>query len=238
MKTFYSCLLILTFFTSCTNDSSIVQEADTSTIAYRAINEVEPLRTENPYDFAGMLHDELFETYYASGNLPRDFTGIINRVELIASTNTVFNEMTGLNYKPVTPARIQYILEQKNTIVSEIIASSSMTLDAKSSLTDFINALVLLFPTEFNADTLSDFVIKYETTVLANPSFTVNDKRIILITTSIARHSTCMARRKPKKNTDPDWIVFVGNIIAATEGSEESSAKAVTMALVSGIAQN
>ena len=94
------------------------------------------------------------------------------------------------------------------------------------------------FPTELNGDVLSDFVIKYENAVIANPAFTTNDKKVMLITTSIARHSTYMARKKPKKNTDPDWIIFVGNIIAGTEGSEDGAAKAVTMALVTGIAQN
>ena len=238
MKKLYSCLLILTFFTSCTNDSSTLQEDYTNTVANRAINEELPLNSDNPYDIVGQLHDELFETYYASGNLPSDVSGIINRVESIANSNSTFITVKEANYPAVTPSRVQYILDHKNTCVADIISNSSMTAAAKLSLTDFINSLIELFPTELNGDVLSDFVIKYENAVIANPEFTTNDKRIMLITTSIARHSTYMARKKPKKNTDPDWIIFVGNIIAGTEGAEDGSAKAVTMALVTGIAEN
>ncbi|MEO5777359.1 MAG: hypothetical protein ABIQ27_10655 [Flavobacterium sp.] len=238
MKKIYSCLLILTFFTSCNDDLNTHQEVNTNTIASRAINEVFPLNNDNPYDNVGQLHDDLFETYYASGNLPSDIYGIINRVESIANSNNTFISMKGANYQTVAPQRVQYILEHKNTCIADIISNSSMTTAAKVSLADFVNSLIQYFPTEFSGDVLSDFVVKYENTIIASPLFTTNDKRIMLITTSVARHSTYMARKKPKKNTDPDWIIFVGNIIAATEGAEDGYAKAVTLALATGIAQN
>ena len=238
MKKLYSCLLILTFFTSCTDDSNTQQEVDTNTIANRAITELSPLNSDNPYDAVGQLHDELFETYYASGNLPSDINGIINRVESVANSNITFISLKDTNYQTVSQQRVQYILEHPNSCVADVISNSSMTASAKLSLTDFINSLIVLFPTEFNGDVLSNFVIKYEDAVTANPAFTTNDKRIMLITTSIARHSAYMARKKPKKNTDPDWLILVGNIIAGTEGAEDGSAKAATMAFVTGIAQN
>ena len=238
MKNLYSCLIILTFFTSCNSDTEALQDGTDNGILHRGINEPLPLITSNPFDNAGRLHDELFESYYESVNLPTSIPDIISRVETIAGTNTTFIEMKETNYYSVSPDRIQYIVEHKNTCVAEIIASSSLTAAAKVSLSEFINSLIVLFPTESSGDALSDFVIKYENAVSANPLFTTNDKKIMLISTSVARHSVCMARKRPKKNTDPDWIIFVGNIIAGTEGSEESSAKAVTMALVSGIVQN
>jgi hypothetical protein len=238
MKKLYSCLLILTFFTSCTEDSNTLQEVKTNANANRATNEVLALNNNNPYDTVGQLHDELFETYYASGNLPNDINLIINKVESIANSNSTFIAMKGVNYKDVTQQSVTYILEHKSTCVTDIISNSSMTSAAKLSLTDFINYLLLLFPSESSGDVLSDFVIKYENTVIANPLLTTNDKRIMLITTSIARHSAYMARKKPKKNTDPDWTILVGHVIAATEGAEEGSAKAITLALVTGIAQN
>ncbi|WP_333601502.1 hypothetical protein, partial [Flavobacterium sp.] len=71
----------MTFFTSCTDDSSTHQEVDTNANANRAINELLPLNSANPYDAVGQLHDDLFETYYANENLPGDISGIINRVE-------------------------------------------------------------------------------------------------------------------------------------------------------------
>lgn len=238
MKKIYSCLLILTFFTSCTDDSNTQQEVDPNTIANRAINELSPLNSDNPYDAVGQLHDTLFETYYASENLPSDINGIINRVETVANSNSAFTALKDTNYQPVSEQRVQYLLEHQDTCVADVISNSSMTAAAKLSLTDFINSLIVLFPTEFNGDVLSDFVIKYEDAVIANPVFTTNDKRVILITTSMARHSAYMARKKPKKNTDPDWTILVVNIVAAADGAENGMAKSVTEGLVGGITSN
>lgn len=178
MKKIYSCLLILTFFTSCTDDSNTQQEVDPNTIANRAINELSPLNSDNPYDAVGQLHDTLFETYYASENLPSDINGIINRVETVANSNSAFTALKDTNYQPVSEQRVQYLLEHQDTCVADVISNSSMTAAAKLSLTDFINSLIVLFPTEFNEDVLSDFVIKYEDAVIANPVFTTNDKRV------------------------------------------------------------
>lgn len=54
----------------------------------------------------------------------------------------------------------------------------------------------------------------------------------------MARHSAYMARKKPKKNTDPDWTILVVNIVAAADGAENGMAKSVTEGLVGGITSN
>jgi hypothetical protein len=106
------------------------------------------------------------------------------------------------------------------------------------SLTAFITSFELCFHAGYESDDLYEKVIDYETTVLQNSGFTANDKRVILTTTSITRHSSYLARKKPKKNTDPDWTILIGNIVAAVDGAEDGAANAVVAALVAGIAQN
>ncbi len=238
MKNIYSCLFILTFFISCdsasdTKSESIMHRELTSRIA----NEL-PGYAANPYDEAGWIHNELFESYYESGTLPKSVTNIISSVQTLADGNPNFNAIKTLSYHPVSVERVNYILEHKNTCVTDIISNSTLTTRGKLSLTTFINSLVFTFDTESSCDVLYKFVTDYEKGVLEDTLLTVRDKQIILTTTSIARHSFYLAKKKPKKNTDPDWTILVGNIIAATEGAEEGSAKAVTMALVTGIAQN
>ncbi|MFA6273956.1 MAG: hypothetical protein WC662_02240 [Candidatus Paceibacterota bacterium] len=159
-------------------------------------------------------------------------------MESLANSNSTFTALKDTNYQPVSQVRVQYLLEHQSTCVADVISNSSMTAAAKLSLADFINSLVVFFPTELNGDVISDFVIKYEDTVLTNPAFTTNDKRIMLVTTSIARHSAYMARKKPKKNTDPDWTILVVNIVAAADGAENEMAKSVSQSLVGGIASN
>lgn len=237
MKNLYSCLIILTFFASCNNDTDIVPQGETNN-ANRTTNELLPINNYNPYDEAGQLHDELFETYYASENLPSSISEIANRVETIANNNIRFNGIKSSTYHAVSSERVQYILDHQSTCVTDVISASSMTAKAKLSLSTFINSLIVVFDTETNCDVLYQFVADYETIIINDSLLTSKDKQIMLTTTSIARHSAYLAKKKPKKNTDPDWTVLVTNVIAATDGAAYGMAESVTEALVTGIAQN
>ena len=227
----------MTFFTSCTTDSDTAQQDAITTVTNRTVNLL-PGNNTNPYDEAGWLHNELFESYYASGNLPTSISGIANRVEAIADANAGFSAIKTSTYHVVSTERVQYILDHKNTCINDVISASSLTAKAKLSLGTFINSLVVVFDTETNCDVLYKFVADYESGIINDSLLTARDKQIMLITTSIARHSAYLAKKKPKKNTDPDWTVLVGNVVAATDGAEYGMAESVTEALVAGIAQN
>ena len=238
MKTYYSCLFILTFFISCDSNSEIAtQGAASRAISNRNATEL-PGNIDNPYDEAGWIHNELFESYYASGSKPITVSGIVTSVEALADINTNFKTINTSTYHSVSSARVQYILEHKSTCVSDVISNSSLTSGAKLSLTTFINSLVATFETESNCDVLYNYVVAYEKKIINDSSLTTRDKQIILITTSIARHTAYLAKKKPKKNTDPDWTILVGNIIASADGAEYGTSESVIEGLVTGIAQN
>ena len=59
-----------------------------------------------------------------------------------------------------------------------------------------------------------------------------------MTSTSILRFSAYRAKKKPKKNTDPDWLIWVTHVYGAEEGAEENEAKAIVTALVTGIVSN
>jgi hypothetical protein len=243
MKNIHSCfVIILLFFTtgfgvvSCTSDATTPIPKQ-QTVSYKTEKAL-PSYSNNPYDDAGWLHTELLQIYHLQSNNGGAVTQILEDILLIANTNTAFNSIKGSSYTGVSSGRIQYILDHQSTCVSDIISSSSMSNSAKLSLTDFITSFDLFFNAGNESDDLYQKVVDYETTVLQNSGFTSNDKRIILTTTAITRHSSYLARKKPKKNTDPDWTILIGNIVAAVDGAEDSTANAVVAALVAGIAQN
>ena len=82
------------------------------------------------------------------------------------------------------------------------------------------------------------FIIAYETGIIANGDYDAHDKRIILTTTSITRYAFYFAKTHRRKPRDRDWDISWGNIIGGTEGSSESTAKAITMATVIGVMTN
>ena len=218
-------------------DNNAVQQGAIKTMENRTAN-VLPGNSNNPYDEAGWLHNELFESYYASGDLATSVSGIANRIEAIADANTGFKAIKTSTYHTVSVERVQYLLDHKNTCAADIISASSLTAKARLSLATFINSFVVVFDTETNCDVLYRFVVDYEKEVLNDSLLTAKDKQIILTTTSIARHSGYLAKKKPKKNTDPDWTILIVNIIGATDGAEYGSAESLVEGLVGGIAQN
>ncbi len=238
MKTLYSCLIILTFFISCDNASNITKAATSSSKLFSRTATELPGNATNPYDDAGWIHNELFESFYESGNKLTTISGIITKVETLADANTGFQSLKTTSYHPVSATRIQYLLDHKNTCVAEVLSASSMSSRAKLSLSAFINSLVVVFDTETNCDVLYQFVIDYEKEVLNDTLLTTKDKQIILTTTSIARHSAYLAKKKPKKNTDPDWTILIVNVIGAVDGAEFGTAESLVEGLVCGIATN
>lgn len=236
MKNFYSYFIFMPFFISCTNECDL-SESNTLSSNERGLTEM-PANSENPYDAAGRLYTELFDAYYESDTLPTTITTIAARVELLGSANIEFSGLKTTAYQTVSPSQMQYILSHPSTIVTEIITASGMTTGAKSSLSTFVSALSLLYVKEESGEVFYNFVANYEEAVIADSQFTETDKRIILTTTSIARYSSCRILKRPKKNTDPNWVLTTSNIIAATDGNSYGIAEAITRALATGIAAN
>ena len=237
MKTLYSCLFILTFFISCNNDATIATpNVVNSRITSRIATEL-PGNAANPYDEAGWIHNELFETYYESLTKPTT-VGVISRVEALADSNSNFKGIKTASYHPVSAERIQYLLDHKTTCVSEVIANSTLSNSAKLSLSNFMVSLDEKFAIETSCDLLYNYVAAYEKTVVNNATFTSKDKQLILTTTSIARHTVYLARKKPKKNTNPDWTILILHIAAAEDGAEYGLAESITEGLVAGIVSN
>ena len=244
MKNIHSCTLIIAFFImmtsgliSCSSDIETTNSENVNAISAKRVTTL-PGNDANPHDEVGWLYNELFDTYYTNGNLGDSVSQIATQVQTIADANTSFNLIKGSPYHNVSSTRVQYLLEHPTTCVSNVISASSMSTGGKSSLTNFINQFIPFLDAESDCDVIYQKLVAYENEVLLNTALTETDKRIIFTTTSVIRHSAYRARKKPKKNTDPDWDIFIGNIIASTEGAQYGSAEAATMALVTGIAQN
>jgi hypothetical protein len=238
MKTIYSRLFILTFFTSCVEDTSSSAPMTSNRELFNTTTTVLPGNTLNPYDEAGWIHNALFETYYESSNKPTTVPVIISRVETIAASNPNFTILKTVDYHPVAAVRMQYLMDHKTTFLSEVIASSTLSSGAKLSLSSFMTSFQDKFAVEPSCDSLYKYVVAYEKTVLDNTTFNLRDKQLMLTTTSIARHTGYLAKKKPKKNTDPDWNILVLHLAATLDGAEYGTAESVSEGLVAGIVSN
>ena len=245
MKKLHSCLLIFTFLVtslfglvSCDSDTTaVLQHEESNPISLKKSHSL-PGNPNNPYDEAGRLHTELSEAYYETGDSDSTVAEVVTAVQKLADSSSSFNSIKNPDYHDVSATDVQDLLDHPTTSVAAAISASSLSDVAQLGLLNFVNSYLLLFDHEQSIDVLYQTCIAYEDSVLKAPSLTATDKRIVLTTISIARHSTYKARKKPKKNTDPDWTIFVGNIAAGIEGAEYGTAEAVVKALATGIVQN
>ena len=237
MKNIYSCLIILTFFTSCTQDDKGKQEINPA-ISSKDDVDLLPMYNANKYDNVGHIYDEIFDAYYDGTSRSTDVQSVIAEVESIANVNISFEILNDSGYEPLTAERVQYLSDRGISDVAGIIGASNLSANAKTSFSNFLLSFVALYATDIDAVNMYDAIVKYESGVIASNLFTENDKRVILTTTSIVRHTSYRIKKKPKNNTDPDWIISVGHAFGTEEGAEENSAKAIIEGLVTGIVSN
>lgn len=188
-----------------------------------------PENTSNPYDSVGRLHNEVLEIYLATKSDSISTEDIMAQVQAIACSSTI---------NIVQDCGSLFAYDAINTIVANpqngattIIENSVLSSQGKANLTAFMNSL-LTITTEPYEDNY-EFIILYESGILASTLLNSEDKRIILTTSSIVRYSIYYEKKK-----DRDWDSSVGNFIGGIVGTLNSSLSPVTMALVTGIRYN
>jgi len=239
MKFFYLCFSILPFFISCSDSTHLSRSkssaSDSESIYFaRGTDTVLPLNKNNPYDAAGQLQNELLEVYFAGDTLSSSVTNIAIKVDSLAKLNKNFVAL-GSNYKFKSFDRVNYIISHADSCSASIIVNSLDSFSAKKSLLDFTDSLLSLCEHEDDYAYIYDFIVDYEASVLKNDLFSERDKRVVLTTTSIARHSVYLRKKKPKKSKDFEWGDLVTNIAAASDGATVSMQESVMRALIVGI---
>jgi len=199
-------------------------------------NKAGPENAANPFDDAGKLHNELLEAYCLLPN--RSESHVVAGVDSLAQLNVTFNGLLEKPFQGTDASRVGAIAGSGFIDLELAVAASAMSAYGKASLVSFADDLMLLYGTEDDFDAVHAFIISYEMSVLGDAALTVVDKKTILVTASITRYAAYASKKKPKKNTDPEWDLMVGHIIASVDGAGTGVADAVLMALSVGIVEN
>lgn len=230
-------LICLTALVSCSTENDNVnslQSVGDSNLNIQNKKGLYPENISNIYDLAGQLHNEISENYLASGLVSTTTEETILHVEALANVNAEFQSLTPTGYTSPTSLHVDSILYNTH----DVIPNSIMSPDSRLSLTTFLNTLMLYKEQQIEYDTIYKFIIDYETSIISDDSLSVIDQRIILSTTSISRYGFYFAKKHRRKPRDRDWEIMWANVLAGTDGSEESMAKAIIMSATCGIISN
>lgn len=242
MKNFYCYLALLGLLLSCTTDDTFVANTAPSLrevwhpISYRiGTNDTLPANPANPYDLAGVLHLSLLSDYAATLQKPSDLAALQSLIATIANNNPDYQSIAPVVPVPISSLRLSELASGEYLFLSEILMTPTMSALGKTRLDSFAHALLEQYEDEAAYSVLHNLIVLYESEVLRDSTLTAADKRILLTTSSIARFSAYAARKRPKKNTDPDWDLLIANLAGAGEGASHDTGTAVLMALTAGI---
>lgn len=224
---------------SCSDHSELnpLKSEDASQVSYKTVQErTLPDNSANPFDSAGKIHNQLMEAYYM---LP-GHTGqnVSLAVDSLARLNTDFILVKTPSFVATDPIRVSAIAGSSFTALETAVSNSQMSIHGKASFIDFAEDLMLLYSIEDDYGTVYSFIASYENGILADTSLTAIDKKTILITASITRYAAYASKKKPKKNTDPEWDLMIGHLVAAVEGTGSGTAEAILLSLSVGITEN
>ncbi|SHM51665.1 hypothetical protein [Flavobacterium saccharophilum] len=235
MKNLLLLLVVLTSpFVSCTSESidnaKILDDGLIENKSKKTAKLLQNLNPENPanvYDIAGKIHNDILDVYLSGNYSYNTIAQISQKVDSIAALNSdLLNMGTSL---PCNFQEIQETVNDPQIKLEQAIANSLMTNAAKISLSNFMDSILLLETNEYAV--IHQSIISFEASVISNTQFSNEDKRIILTTSSIVRHSTYYA----KERKDKDWETSVGNRVGAVQGALENSSTAVNKSVVTGI---
>ncbi|MBF7092618.1 hypothetical protein IUY40_13865 [Flavobacterium sp. ALJ2] len=232
MKNLKLCLAILPLFTiACSEEytGEVIETAHKTGSAKKT--DIGPDNTANPFDIAGSIHNEILETLEQTNFNSQSVEEI---AILIDSVSAVYPpELVLLSSNATLSTRVSDIIwiVNSNNAIDDVLAVSSLGVNAKTSLLTFVNSLVLASDDPY--EDIHSMIISYEAGILSNTEFTSDDKRIILTTTSVARYSIYGEKRK-----DKDWETGVTKIAAAVSGAEECMVLGLKMALTVGLCHN
>jgi hypothetical protein len=238
-------MILALLIVSCTPDSIDVSDSTNSEINSKkskktaryvqSLNSLNPVSPENPanmYDLAGKLHNDILDIYLAGNYHYNTLEEINQKIEAIAAENNDFMRSNlGANL-PINLGLVQEIIDNPQGKLDEAIVNSIMTNAAKSSLSVFMND-VLLWESD-SYEEIYQSIVAYESSVIANAEFNDEDKRIILTTSSIVRYSIYY----DLIDKDKDWDISKGHRVGGLSGAIDNSSIAIRRSLVTGIMIN
>lgn len=232
MKNLKVWLLVLPFITIACSDDYTDEPNESSyksKSAKKSLAAISPANASNPYDSAGMIHNEILDILDETDSSSQSVEQITVLIDSISEAHPELMLSANSALSPMVP-EINWLISS-NSSPSTILADSSLSPEARISFLAFLSSLSLASASPY--EDIHTIIVSYEAIVLGSNILSTADKQIILTSTSVARYSVSRKKRK-----DEDWDTSVTNIVAASRGAQQNSALGLKMAATVGIYQN
>lgn len=204
MKNFLLCLVLSFSFIACSTDTGLSESQNNASLKNGNNNLVSPQNKTNPFDSVGKQYYDALMLYRQKNQFPNSISEITAEIKF-ASKDFRGPSLTGRNVIPFTDEIVESIMADPDNSMIAIVQGSTLSAGAKATVVDFLQGLILQRDEEFNL--LYNYVVSYESSIIANTTLTTDEKDTILTIASISRYSLYSeAERK-----DRDWETSVGS---------------------------
>lgn len=204
MKNFLLCLVLSFSFIACSTDTDLSESQNTASLKNANNNLVAPQNKANPFDSVGKQYYDALMLYRQKNQFPNSISEITAQIKFVTKEITG-TSLTARNVIPFTDEIVESIMADPDNSMIAIVQGSTLSVGAKATVVDFLQGLMLQRDEEFSL--IYNYVVSFESTIIANTTLTTDDKDTILTIASISRYSLYSeAERK-----DRDWETSVGS---------------------------
>ncbi|MCI9843631.1 hypothetical protein [Flavobacterium pectinovorum] len=222
---------LISLLISCTNenmdDAEILDTSYNYEQTSKLSDNLSPENPDNAFDIAGRIHNDILDAYLSGNYSDITAVGVAQKVDSIAALNIDFLNLD-INL-PINFTQIQAIIDAPEAQLQQEITTAPITNSAKICLSNFMDSLTVWEADEYAVTHQS--IILWESSVINNPQFSQEEKRIMLTSSSIARYSLYYA----KERKDKDWETSVGNRAGAVQGAVNNCSTAISRSIVTGL---
>ncbi|SHH92993.1 hypothetical protein SAMN05444671_4340 [Flavobacterium sp. CF108] len=201
MKKLSLCNVFFCMLVSCSTESDIeLSDNPSNNTSTSKKSSILSGNQSNPFDGDGKKYDDALLSYLQNNEAPDTIEELTAQIQFISEEYTTSN-----NNLTITPEHVSLIMNDPINKLLGTIENSSLGMQAKAEVVGFIENLIDLQEEEY--EQIYNYIISYETQVIANTELSTEEKQSILIISSISTY----ALEGESKRKDKDWETSVGN---------------------------
>jgi len=230
---FYAILLLSILMFSCANDSGDLPTIEKTAVPMYSKDNLsnpsalQPANPNNPYDFAGALHNSILEDYLPVEDSKATVIQVISQLDAFAKTHPVFVGIADCNYTKPTAVRLSYIVNHPLLSPDEILDAAGLSVPARTSLASYLNTALQLNKDDIPFGDIYTFSTAFEKHVLENAAYSGAEKKTMLTAAAITRYGSWFRDKHRRIPRDRDWDLLVTTVVAGIEGDKENTASAI-----------
>ncbi len=191
-----------------------------------------PLNPDNPYDNYGQLYLRLEDAFLNRGNLPNTYQDLVEMLHSLVCTDTTDVLLSSTVSHYLNRMQLDTLQSQFPDYTDYIERASYHTVKEKYYMRELMKNLSYLYETEASYSAHYAVITTIESKVTTDVLMTSSERENLYVLTSILRHSIFAKKKRPKKNTDPEWDLLIVNFMGSAAGLRYSSFSAITGALL------